>query len=151
MKANTKPKTWTFHNSLLFKIPLIFISLLLLTAGLLFMGLNTVGKALLQEEMYKEVQLTEVGIISRLNEEISHAKVLAISLAKLAEKLPSDKKLHLDLLPNIINYNNSNEMIAGGGIWPEPYVFKKKTERRSFFWGRNKDGDLKYYDDYNNL
>ncbi|MCK5727911.1 MAG: sensor histidine kinase [Methylococcales bacterium] len=150
MKTSIKAKSWTFQNSLLFKIPLIFISLLFLTSFLLLMGLNTVGKALLREEMYKEVQLTEIGIISRLNEEISHAKVLAVSLAKLAEKLPLEKKIHAELLPNLINYNASQDMIAGGGVWPEPYLFEKKTERHSFFWGRGSEGILKYYDDYNN-
>ena len=74
---------------------------------------------------------------------------MAISLAKLAEKLPLEKKLHVDLLPHLINYKASQSMIAGGGIWPEPYLFEKKTERHSFFWGRNSEGILKYYEDYN--
>jgi signal transduction histidine kinase len=153
MKPNPikKKKTiWIFQNSLLFKIPFLFVSLLLLTASLLFITINTVGKELLQEEMYEEVRLTGIGIINRLDEKLAHAKSLAISLANLAEKLPTDSILHQQLLPNLIDYNHSKDFIAGGGIWPEPYLFEKNTQRRSFFWGRNQQGVLTYYDDYNN-
>ncbi|MBL4775124.1 MAG: response regulator, partial [Mariprofundus sp.] len=31
----------------------------------------------------------------------------------------------------------------------EPFIFESQTERRSFFWGRDKKGDFVYYDDYN--
>jgi len=150
LSSKKQTKGWSFQRSLLFKIPLVFVSLLLLTASLLFIVLSTVGKELLQEEMYEEVRLTGIGIINRLDEQISHAETLAISLAKLAEKLPPDSALHQQLLPNLINYNDAQGFIAGGGIWPEPYLFDKKIERRSFFWGRNQQGILEYYDDYNN-
>jgi signal transduction histidine kinase len=108
-----------------------------------------VGKQLLQEEMYEEVRLTGVGIINRLDENITHAETLAISLANLAETLPVDPQLYKQILPNIINYENAETLIAGGGIWPEPYLFDPKIARRSFFWGRDSQGILKYYDDYN--
>ncbi|MBF0196141.1 MAG: response regulator [Planctomycetes bacterium] len=39
--------------------------------------------------------------------------------------------------------------VAGGGIWPEPDAFRDGVIRRSFFWGREQNGSLKYYDDYN--
>ncbi|MDH5680432.1 MAG: cache domain-containing protein, partial [Spirochaetota bacterium] len=58
------------------------------------------------------------------------------------------KKAFLTTMPKLINYNN-NPVIAGGGVWPEPYVFDPKTKRRSFFWGKDLNGYLKYYDDYN--
>jgi len=148
--STPKNRTYlTFQNSLLFKIPVVFVSLLLITVTILFAGINTYGKKLLQEEMYKEVRLTGTGIINRLDEQITHAETLAISLAKLAEKLPTDAKLHKDLLPNLINYNLSQDFIAGGGIWPEPYLFAADIARRSFFWGKNQQGILEYYDDYN--
>ena len=148
-----KTKLSIFRNSLLFKIPFIFISLLLLTALLLFMAISTVGKELLQEEMHEEVRLTGIGIINRLDEQISHAETLAISLANLTEKLPLNNELHQQLLPNLIDYNNSIDFIAGGGVWPEPYLFKKKAKRHSFFWARKKSKQcgLAYYDDYNAL
>ncbi|MDQ7091520.1 MAG: hypothetical protein Q9M50_12955 [Methylococcales bacterium] len=147
--SKNKTKASPFQKSLLFKIPAVFVILLLLTASLLFMILNTVGKELLQEEMNEEVRLTGIRIINRLDEQISHAEVLAISLAKISEKLPTDSTLHQQLLPNLINYNNAQDFIAGGGIWPEAYLFEKNTERHSFFWGQNKQGTLEYYNDYN--
>lgn len=52
------------------------------------------------------------------------------------------------MFPSVFEFNGDRK-VAGGGVWPEPYRFEKNMERRSFFWGRDKSGLLKYYDDYN--
>ncbi len=151
MKLNKlKIQSQKNSSSLLIKIPLMFISLLLISTILLFILLGLFGKKLLQKEMYDEVRLTGIAIINRLDEQIGHAETLAITLAEVGEELPQEEALHLKILPAIIDYNQEKDLIAGGGLWPEPYLFDKNRERRSFFWGRNQQGVLEYYDDYNN-
>jgi signal transduction histidine kinase len=43
----------------------------------------------------------------------------------------------------------SQHLIAGGGVWPEPYSFDDAVERHSFFWGKDERGELRFFDDYN--
>ena len=49
----------------------------------------------------------------------------------------------------MMDLEQQQSLIAGGGIWPEPFTFDPNLERNSFFWGRDETGQLQYFDDYN--
>ena len=146
-------QTSYFWNSLLFKVPFTFLCLLLLAIAFLFTVLSATSKDLLRKETYEKIRLTGLSIVTHLDERITYAETLAITMAKLAEKLPPDITLHKQLFPSLINHvihhDDAQGLIVGGGVWPEPYLFEKNTERRSFFWAQGDKGILRYYDDYN--
>ncbi len=98
-----------------------------------------------QEVIKKEV----ASIIAGVSQHLSSVERLVKNMAELGKQLPKQKKLYHDIFPRLLGKNDINSHIAGGGIWPEPFEFKKSVKRRSFFWGREANGQLKYYDDYN--
>ena len=86
--------------------------------------------------------ITEIGRRSR------QIGGLARSLALATEALPREPALVKRVIPHMISFHGDMD-VAGGGIWPEPGAFTPGVEKRSFFYGRESDGSLKYYDDYN--
>ena len=103
----------------------------------------------IKEQSSLEAQLTADKIILKLQLELSKAESLAKSMAIVAQTFTkdesADKKMMLDLLQQAKN----NDYIAGGGVWPEPFMYDKTKERASFFWGKNVNKNFVFYDDYN--
>lgn len=93
----------------------------------------------------------EVGktIILSLREKLRVTESLSHSLATLAVVLKQHPEALLQAIPQILNQAGMENMIAGGGVWPEPFVFDKSKERAALFWARNKDGKLELIDAYN--
>jgi diguanylate cyclase (GGDEF)-like protein len=137
-------------SSLQFKIPTVFIVSFLLILIVVFVVFSTVGIQQLERQAYKQVALSGQNIVAELGKRIATAESLAKSLANLGEKAPRDVTQNKQLFRHVLDVEDSEMFIAGGGIWPAPYQYDPKIERRSFFWGRDANGVLKYYDDYNN-
>ncbi|MCP4137342.1 MAG: SpoIIE family protein phosphatase [bacterium] len=127
------------------------ITLTTITLGLfviIILIVNVRGKKLIIKESSRMIEKTgnkAIGDITIRSREIAS---LTRNLGAIAEKLPKDETFFHKVLPNVLDFNN-DLAVAGGGVWPEPFQFHKNVERRSFFWGREKDGTFKYYDDYN--
>ncbi len=129
------------------------------TIGLIFISIFSVICLLVifKTIVHKEVSLIEQEVIKKETESIiagvtqhlSSVERLVKNMAELGKQLPKRKKLYHDIFPHLLGNNDIDSHIAGGGIWPEPFKFDKSVERRSFFWGRETNGQLKYYDDYN--
>jgi signal transduction histidine kinase/CheY-like chemotaxis protein len=140
-----------WHNSLRFQLPMLFVLLLI---ALLFAIQNTIDHVVapsLEKQMHDLMEQTGESIILNIQSRISQAEALTTALARAGEALPKDVAEHERVIRQIIDYPGTESYIAGGGIWPEPFAFDEKVERRSFFWGRNAEGVLEYYDDYNDL
>jgi len=137
-------------RSLRFKIPIVFFISFVFIFLAIFGVFSTIGRTLLEEQAYKQVTLSAQNIVATLGHQVSYAESLAISLAKLGESLPQDTQINKIIIKKILDVKGSERFIAGGGIWPEPYKYNDAIERHSFFWGRNKNGNLQYYDNYNN-
>ena len=138
-----------FWNSLQFRVSALFIVFFLLILSAIFGVLSTVGKPLLEKQAHEQVILAGRNIVSELGRRIALAESLATALANLGEQLLPDDALNKKLTEHVLNYEGTESFIAGGGLWPAPYQYDPKIERRSFFWGRNSQGVLQYYDDYN--
>jgi len=110
--------------------------------------LTTIGKRMVVAESAQLIQQTGENATATLEGRSKEVAALTRSLAEIAVQLPNSEDLFHRIVPKILDFNGDHA-IAGGGIWPEPYVFDSDRERRSFFWGRNDNGELEYYDDYN--
>lgn len=141
-------KTWGV-KSLAFKIPVLFLLMLLLMSGAFLLVMENFGKPLLISESERHLRQSGQAMVSTLSERLSLTASLVTSMAKVAQNLPQKDTLHHDLFPNMIAIEGTEHFIAGGGIWPEPKHYQKHVERHSFFWGRDGDNNLEYFDDYN--
>jgi len=89
------------------------------------------------------------SVVNRLGQQTAHIEAVANTLARIAESVPKEPQLLHELIPQILEDNDETTIIAGGGIWPEPFKYDENKERHSFFWGRDATGKLDFYDDYN--
>ncbi|MEB0949899.1 methyl-accepting chemotaxis protein [Citrobacter sedlakii] len=94
------------------------------------------------------IEETGHGLTRQLSTVLSRVEGETVSLARLAEVLPNDETLYRTVAPQLLGID-SDSIITGGGIWPEPNAFTPGLERRSFFWVRNTDNKLVYSDEYN--
>lgn len=85
-----------------------------------------------------------------LDHQFSQVAGIARSLAAIGESAAGDEQAIFNYVPTILDQMGRDGLVAGGGIWPEPYAFSKDKVRNSFFWGRDAQGKLRFFDDYNN-
>jgi hypothetical protein len=122
----------------------------ILVVGLFIMGL---WQNFLKDYLHKESLKTQILVGEKIIEEIESnlnvAQTLSNTISKIGLNLPKELDLTKLVLVKILNNESSRTFVAGGGYWPEPYSYFKDVERRSFFWSRQEDKSLKYFEDYN--
>ncbi len=136
-------------ESLHFKFSLIQCILLVFIVGTTIFIIMNVERSLLLEKGYDLAEELGGRMVSELEERVTLAESLTTSLANLGEILNKDVEQFMTMVPHLLDYEGEEAFIAGGGIWPEPNAFTPGVVRRSFFWGRDKKGLLKFYDGYN--
>ncbi len=122
---------------------------LLLVMAANYLVLDTRGRAVLVEQTGKLNDGLGQTIILKLRERLAATESLTTSLANLGTVLEKDPAIFTRVVPHLMSQAGMEELIAGGGIWPEPGAFKEGVVRHSFFWGRMEDGSLAFFDDYN--
>ncbi|WP_421527885.1 methyl-accepting chemotaxis protein [Morganella morganii] len=122
------------------------ILLLAVTTAIIIVVMLWRGQPRVVEINTALIEETGRGLTSRVSTILSQTDGKTVSLARLAEVLPNDEALYRYIPPNLIE---SNSLITGGGIWPEPGAFTPGIEKRSFFWARNPAGELVFSDEYN--
>ncbi|UCF33429.1 MAG: PAS domain S-box protein [Phycisphaerales bacterium] len=142
-------RTVQLRRSLQFKILAGLVLTFLVLTGAITAALWVEGRKVLAEEARRLQEQSGLQLASDLEDWLTLAKTLAGSLANLGETLPREDDLFMRIVPRVLDREGCAHLIAGGGIWPEPGAFQAGIERRSFFWGRNAQGRLEYYDDYN--
>lgn len=136
-------------NKLRILISISFLVLSIIMLSSIVIIVNRIGKPLLIEENNHLLEQYGNKIVAVLGQEILMTESLTASLANLGESLEYDVNTYKKIIPHLLNLEGYSDLIAGGGIWPEPYVFSSDIERRSFFWGKDSNNVLIYYDDYN--
>lgn len=143
-----RPKVKSQHT-ILFKFSLSLTILFLVVIAATYMVVDLVAKDYLITKNKELIDETGSHIVSEISLRINIAENLTRNLAATGETLPKDILLFSKVIPQILNAQENQEFIAGGGIWPEPNAFKSGVNRRSFFWGRDDLGKLRYFDQYN--
>ena len=116
--------------------------------GGLTWAIDTKGKKLVFDESSRLIQQTGNNAVSNLTVRSREVAGLTRTLGLTAEQLPKSESTFNNFMPSFIDFQNDLG-IAGGGVWPEPFKFAPQKQKNSFFWGREADGSLKYFDDYN--
>lgn len=110
--------------------------------------MNIRGKAILTQDAEKAVKQAGDHAVSELSIRIQEIAALTRTIATTSAHLPRTEAAFRSVIPPLLDFNGDLG-IAGGGFWPEPFAFQADRDRRSFFWGRDEEGRLTYYDDYN--
>ncbi|GLQ33097.1 hypothetical protein GCM10007876_35760 [Litoribrevibacter albus] len=126
-----------------------FIVIMVLFVATFLVVMELRGKPLLLDMSNQRVIQVGESIVAQLGQRIKLTESLVTAMANTGEVLPQDDELHRQVIRKIIDFEGTERFIAGGGIWPEPYLYNPDIERRSFFWGKDSNNVLKYYDDYN--
>lgn len=110
--------------------------------------MRSTGEDLVMRESDRLIEQTGNTAVGELHNRLSEIGAFARSFREAARVVPQDSEAVMKSLPPIINFQGDGA-VAGGGLWPEPYAFDPAKERSSFFWGRNAQGKLDFFDDYN--
>lgn len=125
------------------------VALIALICGVSFYVIWCQGRPLLANlAQYSQTQLGQ-NITLALGQELSMIEGITKSMASIAVQLPKGEPVFHNAYPAILNQLGQDSVIAGGGIWPEEYAFNPSEKRHSFFWGRNAEDQLEFYNDYN--
>jgi hypothetical protein len=146
LESNTRANIF---SSLTFKMSISLVLFIAIVISANYFVAQTKGKSVVAEQAEKLNMQIGQGIILKLRERLVATETLTTALADLGESLPKEEGIFKRLLPKIIDQAGMRNIVAGGGIWPEPGSFQEGVNRRSFFWGRNEAGVLEYFDDYN--
>jgi len=141
-------KQLRWYQSLRFKA---LASLAVITVWLMlgiFLIMAFKGKTFVEQESLRHVEQAGNTTVAEINAYANRIEALTVSLGTLVEQLPKSMESFMQMIPPMIDFHGDLS-IAGGGVWPEPYTFDPALERRSFFWGRNENGVLQYFDSYN--
>lgn len=137
-----------WHQSLLFRIPLVFVFLLVVLVISLTLIMDRIGRPRMEEQSFRLVNQIGNTMVAQLGERIAVAETLARAMATSAADLPLKVEDHMRLIPRLVEQLGPSSYIIGGGVWYEPFAFDPRLERRSFFWGRNAAGTLEFVADY---
>lgn len=138
-------------NTILFKFSFGLSMLFLVMFAATYMVVDLVAKNYLIRKNKELIDETGSHIVSDISMRISIAETLARNLAAVGEALPKDPQLFYQVIPQMLDMQENQEFIVGGGVWPEPEQFTPGVARRSFFWGRDSSGKLQYFNQYNDV
>ena len=136
-------------NSIRLKLGLGFISLTIILMAIMAFVLHVQLRTEIEEQSFQAVENSGNRITAEILRQLSVAKTIANSIANHSKLENYDEQRSKDVIPSLIDIAGTRHIIAGGGLWPEPFTFNPNKERASLFWGRNGTGKLQYFDDYN--
>lgn len=148
-ETTSGPPPVLWYESLQFRLMVgLLITLVMLIAAVVTVN-QTLLHDVLTEKNFELVEQAGNRLMTELGQKVEATESLTRSIANLGETMPNDPDLVKDLVPHMMDYEDIDAIIAGGGVWPEPFAFDPNAKRRSFFWARKSGRKLLYYDDYN--
>ncbi len=139
-----------FKNNLQKIISASFFFLLIIVFFVVCYTMMTIAQPLLIKNQQERVEALGYQIVAQLGNSIVMTETIATAIANVYTGMEEkDAAVIKKLIPDLLDLPGSEKFIAGGGVWPEPFMFNRQRERRSFFWGRKEDNQLHYFDDYN--
>jgi len=132
-----------------FKISIGFIVATMTLLMILAYVLQGELRQKLERDSSKQVEANGNAIVAELVRQTSLIHSLAESLTAAVISIPYSDATYRQVLPNLINIDISSNLVAGGGIWPEPNALDPNKDKNSYFWGKNELGQLDFYNDYN--
>lgn len=118
---------------------------IIVTTTIMYIASEQMARHMAEEQLSHSRQ----KVLTALSMRTEMATTLVDAIATTTLSINANRRLMRDIIPQMITHRDSQHLIAGGGIWPEPGAFTPGKERDSYFWGRNDKSELTLYDDYN--
>lgn len=155
MVTDTKNKAFTtdtkWKNSLTFKFTIVqFVVATLIITSSIWLVFSTEKK----HHMDTQLNLSQnygQAVIAQLQNILSKIDILANSLSVIGKTYRDQSKVIDELIPSLLTVENKTQLIAGGGIWPEPEAFLADNQFGSFFWARDKTDKFARINGYDSL
>ena len=149
VKVEQEISAISWYRSLQFKILLIFFVLILGTGlGVTMLAERNAGEISLQQT--REFSNSEaVSVANQLGQRIIYSEVMVAVVQGIVQTIPTSLETLKFVLPTLLEPDDPNSIIAGGGIWPEPFTLNPDAERSGLFVTRNEQGQLVYREDVN--
>jgi signal transduction histidine kinase/CheY-like chemotaxis protein len=138
-----------WSQKLEFKLVITFLLGLILFFSLAGSIIYNEATAYLEKHELDEITITNHLIVEDLLNKTTNASALAYSIANTASMLPLDEESFKSTINHLLALAPKQQLIAGGGVWPEPYAFNPNKVRNSFFWGKDRTGNLQFFENYN--
>jgi len=126
----------SWKESLQLKITVCFAAVSLAMIIAVISTFQVLVKPTLIEKNRQITEETGARLVTELGKHLEKAETLTQSISDLGEVLPPDDTNYRLLFPQLLGDDNPDSVIAGGGVWPEPYSFDPSIERHSFFLGQ---------------
>lgn len=143
------PSRLRWNNSIRLRLAIGLVVLLLLLSAISMAIIWWRALPMLLEQRQELNDQIGTSLVQSLQQQFSQAEAISRAMARLAEALPHDDRLIRNTVPALLDNIEMGDLIAGGGLWPEPYRFHPADARHSFFWGRDPQGQLRFFDNYN--
>lgn len=143
------PSRLRWNNSIRLRLAIGLVVLLLLLSAISMAIIWWRALPMLLEQRQELNDQIGTSLVQSLQQQFSQAEAISRAMARLAEVLPHDDQLIRNTVPALLDNIEMGDLIAGGGLWPEPYRFHPADARHSFFWGRDPQGQLRFFDGYN--
>ncbi|MBY4675560.1 bifunctional diguanylate cyclase/phosphodiesterase [Marinobacterium arenosum] len=141
------PRRW--WQNLQVRINLLFAVVILAILVVVFSLMTGFARDILVERDRRLVAQAGELIVAELNRRVEHAESLVRAMVSIVAALPPEPDHLRQTLHRLLSDSRYQTLIAGGGIWPEPGRLLPGIERASLFWGRQGNGALVQFDNYN--
>jgi diguanylate cyclase (GGDEF)-like protein len=138
-----------WHQRLRVKALGFFVLLAISVIGVTTITISVIIEDVAEHIAYEKLSHSQQRVLTRLSERTKIATTLANSMASVALETYTNNTVLQNAVVQLINNTESKAWVIGGGVWPEPFRFNTQKVRDSYFWSRNQQGDLIFYDDYN--
>ncbi|MEZ9596221.1 cache domain-containing protein [Shewanella sp. 10N.261.52.F9] len=145
--TQAKLTNWRSSLPMQFMLIQLFVAAVIIIASVWF--LKTIERdRLVDNQTSLSINLGKT-ITAKLQKKTSRIENLAVSIGALGEINQQTPEQLILAVPAILNQTGQQEVILGGGIWPEPFMFDNSRKKDSYFWSRNSVDELIKVNDYN--
>jgi len=138
-----------WYNKLQVRISATLLVMILLVIFAIIAIYHTLGNSLIEKQAYLKLTDARHRVIAALEYRTIQATSLVNSTAKVATKLPDADIYSTELVQQLIDHSESKHVIAGGGVFFEPFELYANNKRAGLFWERDQQGELQLHDGYN--
>ncbi|GIU12559.1 MULTISPECIES: PAS domain S-box protein [unclassified Shewanella] len=149
-KLNTQYAKLTDWRS---NLPMQFMLVQLIVAAIIIITSVWFLKTIETERLIDNQEFLSINqgktIVAKLQQKTNKIENLAVSMGALGELYQHNPEQLKTAIPALLEQPGQQEVILGGGIWPEPFLFNPNNEKDSYFWARNFANELIAVNDYN--
>ncbi|ABV87792.1 cache domain-containing protein [Shewanella pealeana] len=134
-------------------LPMQFMLVQLLVAAVIIITSVWFLKTIETERLIDNQEFLSINqgktIVAKLQQKTNKIENLAVSIGALGELYQHSPQELKTAIPALLDQPGQQEVILGGGVWPEPFLFAPNNQKDSFFWARNFADELIAVNDYN--